>query len=397
MKKTIDLLIVGGGIAGLWTLAKATDAGFRCLLVEKDALGAGQTVASQGIIHGGLKFALGGKITKATEQIRQMPSIWQQHLNGELSPSLNQTTILSKAHYFVPSSGIDSTLISFLGSKLAAGFTTKVDIHSLSNDYQRITQKPSLYQLHEWVLDVPSLLTNFKQRYGHLMIKHHFSNDYLAASDNGYVYQRNDLTLNTRFILQAAGTGNESSGFNSTKKQLRPLHMVMAKGQLPNVFAHFIASGSKPLMTVTSHPFGDETVWYIGGELAESGNKLSSLEQKQKAADWLTKAVPKINWQQMPMATFRIDRAEAKQLNLFRPDDVFIHNQQGVITGFPTKLAFAPRFADKVLELLEIEKTDQKPQDSENVRNNIQLPEVTIAPTPWETAKWSPVDSNALD
>ncbi|MCY4043656.1 MAG: FAD-dependent oxidoreductase [Cellvibrionales bacterium] len=386
----IDLLIVGGGIAGLWTLAKATEAGFSCVLLEKDALGAGQTIASQGIIHGGLKYALGGKITKATEQIRQMPTLWQQHLAGRLSPALTETHILSKAHYFVPSTGIDSQLVSFLGSKLASGYSSAVRLDALPPDYQRITQKDSLYQLHEWVLDIPSLLTNFKSRYGHLMTKHRFLSDHLAATDQGFTYQLDGVTINTRFVLQTAGAGNETSTFNKTKKQLRPLHMVMIKSDLPKVYAHFIGAGSKPLMTVTTHQLANETVWYIGGELAESGNALSSIEQKQKAIQWLNKAVPAIDWQTLPMATFRIDRAEAKQLTLFRPDDVYLDNQRGFITGFPTKLALAPRFADKVLALLnQTNATSQATPHTQIKRLGDSLP---IASPPWAKVAFEAVN-----
>jgi glycerol-3-phosphate dehydrogenase len=40
---SVDVLIVGGGIAGLWTLAKLRHAGYRAVLIESEALGHGQT------------------------------------------------------------------------------------------------------------------------------------------------------------------------------------------------------------------------------------------------------------------------------------------------------------------------------------------------------------------
>ena len=58
----LDVLIFGGGAAGLWLLddpaskpgsySRGLAAGIRC------NLGEGQTISSQGIIHGGLKYAL---------------------------------------------------------------------------------------------------------------------------------------------------------------------------------------------------------------------------------------------------------------------------------------------------------------------------------------------------
>ena len=53
-----DILIVGGGIAGLWLNARLRRAGYATVLVESASLGGGQSVKSQGIIHGGAKYAL---------------------------------------------------------------------------------------------------------------------------------------------------------------------------------------------------------------------------------------------------------------------------------------------------------------------------------------------------
>ncbi|HEY6200467.1 MAG TPA: FAD-dependent oxidoreductase, partial [Candidatus Binatia bacterium] len=53
----LDVLIFGGGAAGLWCLERFRSAGYHALLLESAALGCGQTIAAQGIIHGGGKYA----------------------------------------------------------------------------------------------------------------------------------------------------------------------------------------------------------------------------------------------------------------------------------------------------------------------------------------------------
>ena len=63
----IDIAILGGGIAGLWLLNLLVSRGYSVVLLEKEALGAGQTIASQGMIHGGVKYALQGLLTDAPE------------------------------------------------------------------------------------------------------------------------------------------------------------------------------------------------------------------------------------------------------------------------------------------------------------------------------------------
>ena len=55
----VDVLIFGGGAAGLWLLDELARRGDRVLLLEA-VRPAGQTIASQGIIHGGLKYTLQG-------------------------------------------------------------------------------------------------------------------------------------------------------------------------------------------------------------------------------------------------------------------------------------------------------------------------------------------------
>ncbi len=54
---TVDLVIIGGGVAGLWTLNRLRNAGLNAILLENSSLGGGQTMHSQGIIHSGAKYA----------------------------------------------------------------------------------------------------------------------------------------------------------------------------------------------------------------------------------------------------------------------------------------------------------------------------------------------------
>src|SRR5690606_13154219 len=90
-----DVLIVGGGIAGLWLNARLRRAGFATLLVEKGSLGGGQSVKSQGIIHGGTKYALHGALTGSSEAIAAMPGRWREALAGAGELDLSGVRLLS--------------------------------------------------------------------------------------------------------------------------------------------------------------------------------------------------------------------------------------------------------------------------------------------------------------
>src|SRR5437667_9548275 len=98
MKSTVetDVVIVGGGIAGLWLLNRLRQAGYSAILLESNTIGGGQTSRSQGIIHGGIKFALQGNLTPAAEAISAMPRVWEACLQGKGEIDLSHVTVLSE-------------------------------------------------------------------------------------------------------------------------------------------------------------------------------------------------------------------------------------------------------------------------------------------------------------
>ena len=77
-----DIVIFGGGIAGLWLLHRLRQSGFSAILFESGTLGGGQTYKAQGIIHGGMKYALQGKYTNEAHVLADMPAVWKACLEG---------------------------------------------------------------------------------------------------------------------------------------------------------------------------------------------------------------------------------------------------------------------------------------------------------------------------
>ena len=92
-----DVLIVGAGVAGLWLNARLRRQGFSTVLVESASLGGGQSLKSQGIIHGGAKYALHGALTGASEAIADMPRRWREALSGSGELDLSGVRLLSEA------------------------------------------------------------------------------------------------------------------------------------------------------------------------------------------------------------------------------------------------------------------------------------------------------------
>ena len=53
-----DVVIIGAGIAGLWLHRRLNQLGYHALLLEKNQIGNAQTLAAQGIIHGGKNISM---------------------------------------------------------------------------------------------------------------------------------------------------------------------------------------------------------------------------------------------------------------------------------------------------------------------------------------------------
>jgi glycerol-3-phosphate dehydrogenase len=121
-----DVLIVGAGVAGLWLNARLRRQGFSTVVVESASLGGGQTVKSQGIIHGGAKYALHGALSGASEAIADMPRRWREALAGKGELNLSGVRLLSEAHYLWSPGTLAGNLTSFFASKAVRGRVDQV-------------------------------------------------------------------------------------------------------------------------------------------------------------------------------------------------------------------------------------------------------------------------------
>lgn len=380
-----DVLIVGGGVAGLWLNARLRRQGFATVLVENASLGGGQSVKSQGIIHGGAKYALHGALTGASEAIADMPRRWREALAGNGELDLTGVRLLSDAHYLWSPGSLAGNITSFFASKAVRGRVDQVKGEQLPPALQHPKFKGKVYRLAELVLDVPSLISRLSELAG----------DGLLAAERIEPLQENGALVGLRVdgreiraqrIILSAGRGNaellSSLGLSQPTQQLRPLHMVLVKGPtLKPLYAHCLGGGPKPRVTVTTHPAADgQWVWYLGGDLAEAdGVARDEASQVKAAQKELSDLLPWVDLSAAQWATLRVERAEPSQSGLVRPDNAFLHEQNNLLVGWPTKLALAPDFADRVLAALSrdgIQPTPHAPLP--------ELPRPAIAAPAWE-------------
>lgn len=354
-----DVLIVGAGVAGLWLNARLRRLGYSTVLVERASLGGEQTIKSQGIIHGGTKYALHGALTGASEAIADMPRRWREALAGNGELDLGRTRLLSDAHYLWSPGTLAGNLTSFFASKAVRGRVDQVKGDQLPPALQDRAFKGKVYRLAELVIDVPSLLANLAELAGDsLLAGEHI--EPLRDGDELAGLRVDDREIRAQRIVLSAGAGTEgllqALGLSQPAMQTRPLHMVMAKGpNLKPLYAHCLGGGPKPRVTVTTHPAADgQWVWYLGGDLAEAdGVAREPAAQIAAAQKEIANLLPWVDQSLVRWATLRVDRAEPAQSGLARPDNAFLADQQRLLVGWPTKLALAPDFSDRVLASLE--------------------------------------------
>ncbi|EKN46009.1 MULTISPECIES: NAD(P)/FAD-dependent oxidoreductase [Pseudomonas syringae group] len=363
-----DVLIVGAGVAGLWLNARLRRQGFSTVLVESASLGGGQSLKSQGIIHGGAKYALHGALSGASEAIADMPRRWREALDGKGELDLSGVRLLSDAHYLWSPGTIAGNLTSFFASKAVRGRVDQVKGEQLPPALQHPKFKGKVYRLAELVVDVPSLINRLAELAGDSL---------LAGKQIEPLYEGDELVglrvdgtdIHAQRIVLSAGGGNadllKAVGISQPQMQRRPLHMVLVKGPtLKPLYAHCLGGGTKPRITVTTHPAADgQWVWYLGGDLAEADGVAREPEaQIAVARKELEALLPWVDLSQAQWATLRVDRAEPAQSGLVRPDNAFLDGQKRLMVGWPTKLALAPDFADRVLSVLSREGIHPTPQ-----------------------------------
>lgn len=374
-----DIVIVGGGVAGLWTLNRLRQQGYQAILLEKNALGAGQTIASQGIIHGGIKYALSGEISASSQHISDMPRVWNTCLRNQGDIDLSDVAVLSEHYYLCSQQKITQKITQFFAQKALRSDSEALACSAYPGFFQNNSFSGLLTQVHECVLDVPSLVRSLSKSMMPYIVK--VDDVALQKNDNQYsVKAKNadeEITLSARQIILTAGEGNADL-FSAQKMQKRPLQMVILKADnLPRIFVHCVQLSTNPVLTVTSHDCNDKPIWYLGGQLAEDGAHMDKDALIAKAAQLVKQQFPWFAPINPQWHTLFINRAEGFNHGK-RPESITVNTHDNLIMAWPTKLTFAPLLADKILSLL------QSPtHDNENVALDA-WPKPEIAHTPWE-------------
>ncbi|MDR3479018.1 MAG: FAD-dependent oxidoreductase [Gammaproteobacteria bacterium] len=362
-----DIAIVGGGISGLWLLNRLRQLGYSTILLESATLGGGQTNKSQGIIHGGMKYALQGKLTSASQSISDMPTVWKACLAGHGEIDLHHVPVLSEHQYLWSTGKLAGKLTGFFANVALQGRVAELKPNAYPDVFKDPQFKGLVYSLDEMAVDVNVLVRELVKPHQDVIFKiGALSEDSLHLDETGRLIALEVQTasgeaiqIKTQKTIFTAGAGNEmvlkKLNSKTVAMQRRPLHMVVVKSDFSYpVFAHCFGMGATPRITITTHIAADgKTVWYLGGQIAEEGVKLDSPSQIAIAKKELTALFPWLDFSASHFASFMIDRAESAQPGGKRPDSSEFKEIENMIVAWPTKLALAPKLADDILACLQ--------------------------------------------
>lgn len=368
----VDVVIFGGGVAGLWTRWRLEHAGYSTLLLEQSSLGHGQTIASQGILHRGTKYAFGKDVSQASMELLMAQEVWSRALKGADGPDLRRVAVLSPTTVMWTS---ESFLSRFTGA-VAAG-VLKSDVRKLEGDarpaaFKAAPKGVNVWEIDEKVVDSSKLVRELaRSARGPMANLSHDSHprwampgvlSWTEASGRSRATHASAAVLcagvgNESLISSLAATHSAPGTAGSQVSQRRPLHMVMMRGAPCDLFGHCIRELSdKPRLTVTSACDADSFVWYLGGSLAEDGVARDESAQIDAARSAVRECLPWVDCSRASWATLRVDRAEGRTATGKRPDTPIVSHISAAgqtLAVWPTKLALAPAAAGRVFDLLE--------------------------------------------
>ncbi len=376
-----DVVVFGGGVCGLWTLHGLLAAGYDAWLLERSALGDGQTIASQGILHAGAKYRLPGNAVDASKAVADVQPVWRSALagGGDGVPDLSRVRVIDRRTVLWTTPGLGSRLAARGAAGVLRSGVRKLGRGELPGVFAGAPGGVEVYATEECVLEPASLVGALAGGVAERVRL--LDGDVPVRVDGAHA-----SCVSASAVVLAAGGGNEaliaSYGGGPGLMQRRPVHQIVAIGAPFDLNGHCLQlSLDKPALTVTTGELHGERTWYLGGGPAEEGVARPRGAQIEAARAALARCLPWVDLSGMRFETFLIDRVEGFNHGK-RPDDaVAVWAADRVLAVWPTKLVLAPRAAGLVVDRLRargIEPTGVG--DNERLGS---LPKPGVAPRVW--------------
>lgn len=380
-KRMPDIVIFGAGIAGLWAFHRFRRMGYDALLLESAGIGSGQSIASQGIIHSGLKYAFAGQLNTLAQRISAMPDLWRAALRGEGDVDLSAAQTRADSQYLLVPGGLMGGLVKLVTSQALGNGVHDVAREDWPEDIAASGFKGRVIFMDEPVLDIPSVLRALAEPYRDSIRQIDTPDDPFGFLARHNIHAKQIIFSAAQSNAQIAARAGHGQGL---KTQARPLLMGMLKPAPYPVYAHLVGHSDKPVATITTHVDREGAlVWYLGGGAAERAKEADPQEVYAAVRQGFAKCLPHVDLSAVRWAVLPIDRIEGQSaVDGWMPDTPTIHSHEHVHYCWPTKLTFAPLLADRLLEKIEIAPSQAQTDWS-------FLPEVGYSEAPWDAAQWT--------
>jgi hypothetical protein len=370
----LDVLIVGGGVQGLWQLRELLNAGYSALLVEKGELGGKQTCHSHAYLHQGHLY---NEVSFA-ERLKEIQPIWDGWLKSAKS---------------TPVRGSLPSYFGFLNPSYKEKKLQLWESPQLMLPFKQCTSIPSPLKggVITEVLESPETCLDSTWLVGELVsgVEDHVSQISevvnITAVNNRIesveLRMLNDhrLTIGPRALVFAAGAGNQSlldaikplpvRTIGATKsQQIRKSHMLVIKGKsdelealtgvFPDLQLFIVSRFSKDsvvwLVSDNNSPTlrneGDwvryDASWWLNSP--SDGRPFSIIEAIQKLAPrFFLDSPDRLRW-----GVYEAPKAEGVVNGGGIPSEERIEHFgiDNLWTVWPTKLTLAPRASQEIVK-----------------------------------------------
>jgi len=352
MSMHVDSLVFGGGASGLWIANRLSAYGQHVCVVESGALGSGQTVSSQGIIHSGIKYLNDKNASALISELSGMPEVWRSCIGGGHPISLRSVSVLSNAVSIWSDEPIDER-----AAMVAEGIEPKLRYRLDPNT--RVAPDLLSYRVPELVIDTRSLISTLSTT-GRFPIFTYDPECIESHRGQGHTDIRlrlrsgKSLSISARNLIIAAGAGTAElvlklTGLSGLCVE-RPLRIVAVSGKLPKLFGHLFRN-RRLALTVTSLPGrSPHTRWLLGGEIAECGaSGLSWPERQEEISRLLQEVWPAFGSDDVEWSDYEVSRHEPLGRDGSRISGPTVEIFDNVMVTWPFKLALVPKLAGMVL------------------------------------------------
>ena len=338
----VDVAIAGAGVAGLWLGNLFAERGLSVAICEPRSLGGVQTSAAQGLIHSGVKYAL-GQAERLDNALAEMPARWRACLAGEGEVDLRGVRIAAEQmHLFSARPGAKTRTL--LAGLAAAGRLRRVDAANVPP-----FEDGALFETGEFAIDVQSLVRRLATRLRHRVIATGVDAQCVVPGPQGVRHLRlAGRKLQASAYVFAAGAGNDALAQRigaATAMRLRPLRQtcVWPATPPPAIFAHCLADppSAEPELTVTSHG----PALYVGGKVASDGAARDEKEQIEMVRTLLRQHLSGLDLAGAACKTIVVARAEPSS----GLGDAFAARHGNCLVCWPNKLSLVPRLGDLAL------------------------------------------------